>query len=360
MRPQRTRTRTRTRTAAVAVVTCGALYACTIVNGLEVPKRSDGGVAPPRDASPSADACVVPDAGPVRDSGTVVPGGPPIDGVYAVRKITFGTGTFDASNSSICPRISPTCRRPNGVQIQPATSECANSAGAAISLLSTSYSVESRYNYLTSAGKAGALFRIQRAVGTDRAGISFYPSPGREVCGKDVAPVWNGRDVWDIDAAALSDKASKISTYFTQTTLSPTAQSLTVQLPGLALRASSEFTLRLDNPTLTFRLVNGEPVEALVIGRWSAEDSYRAVRTLLIGDDKHPLCKDPILDPQARKFLCESRDITASGTPAGQNCDAISMAIDLELAPALLGDAQTLKVPPDPCADAPAPSPSCP
>lgn len=353
--------RWRARNVVVAAGTCGTLYACTIVNGLEVPKRTDAGVVTPgRDGGPTADACVVPDAGGVRDSGTIVPGGPPIDGVYAVRKITFGTGTFDTGNNTVCPRIFQTCRRPNGVQVQPANNECANSGGAAIALLATSYSVEARYNFLTAAGKAGALFRVQRAVGTDRAGISFYPSPGREVCGKDVAPLWDGKDVWDIDGAALSDKSSKISSYFTQTTLSPTAQSLTVQLPGLALRASSEFTLRLDNPTLTFRLVNGEPVEALVIGRWPAEDSYRAVRSLLIGDDKHPLCKDPVLDPQARKFLCDSRDIAASGTPAGQNCDAISMAIDLELAPAQLGDVQTLKVPPDPCTDAPAPSPVCP
>lgn len=299
----------------LAASSAGALHACTIVDGLEVPKPSV--FAPCVDAAASTDR------------------------VYAVRSIAFDVAGFDAGDPRSCPPVQAACKgaRPGSASL------CGNRGGEAISDIRDTYALADRLNADIERGRGGVLVRVQGYNGCaddPSVVVSLYPSLGVYAGGAPSPARWNGDDVWELDRTSLANVERKVSRYFGSGTA--LGGVVVARMDGASTRVSGDFQLSISDASLSVRFEgDGGVGGALLVGRWGAQEAYQGLRsaTFTVGDASTPICAQPILDKALQGYVCNARDLPPADAGAtAVPCETVSLAFRMTLVPAKLGDAR--------------------
>lgn len=226
-----------------------------------------------------------------------------------------------------------------------------NSTGALFDAVKTLFPLFDRLNEMFQDGDTrGIVLRVEGYNGgTDDPAVTlaFYESTGVET----TPPTWTASDRWKVDVAAAAGDAptngkpesrvprlSSTSAYVRDGVLvAPLGDNALLRLdPRLELKLQrATFTARIRKLTDTSLELTG----GLLTGTWVGEDILRAIRNAdAPGSSTNAICDIPIVEEQARLKICEGLDLLKDENAGAESlCDAASLGLAMELAPASLG-----------------------
>lgn len=363
---------------------------CSIANGLVLPPK--GVDASAVDQSVSETSSPAPDADDGCEHARVpkpTPGAPDgpenLDLLFAFRSVDFGSGKVGLDLDNVC-----TCT--NGAQgsckvtsSAPACDENGGRDNALGRILSTikgtaHYDIEERINELIDRGKSGLLVRVQGWNGQpddSLVQVSFYPSRG--VCTppaiaadagdagdagdasdagdsgdaaeagdadpfydptlpRCVPPTFDASDEWAYDPTQLLGDPSRVISKLTATNAYVTNGMLVAEVAGRMPLATLDLILQAG---VVMGRIGANPPSlsgGIIAGRWKLEDAFQALRRLSVGDAGLPLCQSPAYQI-GESTICSLADIMAlpSDDDSGVACNAISVGVAFEAAPASFG-----------------------
>lgn len=185
---------------------------------------------------------------------------------------------------------------------------------------------------------------------------NYYAYMGTTTDGGTPKPKWDGNDVWPVASDSVMDgmlsKPNNVdpNAYVSNNQLVATLGDSGFRLLiGLTTAVHVNLDLHLH---AAFVVCNIEPTTVgrwgftlkgcTLAGRWTADDLLHQVWHFPDPTDlQHPkpLCTDSPPYQSFKNYICQSQDITSSGT-AGPTapCDALSFGVNFDTMPALLGD----------------------
>lgn len=356
--------------ACLGLVACSAVLAvfdgCTIVNGLTVP--SDAAEEPRGlDAgSPDGDTCAhaLP---PPKPNIPDTPGDRTV--VVVAKRFTTGASDilapvgFDLDNSCSCPPAvaQPCVSRKDHCDLAGGRD---NATGRLFNTLlgvptSQKLDLEERVNNGIRAGKNTILIRVLGYNGTPEdpeVTVQVFATLGYFGGGAGttfVPPRFTADERWALDSRqfTVTPDVPKATTggYVTGGKLVATldvtldlSDNFSVALTGAILQADLAFPGGGGSPTIT---------GGLLAGRWPISDVLRIAGGLRLQDGGKLICETPIAYATIKDLACQEVDLVANRADEnkGVACDALSVALLFEAAPASLGEVRT----PNPAADCP-------
>ncbi|MBL8609981.1 MAG: hypothetical protein JNL38_21780 [Myxococcales bacterium] len=354
------------------------LARCTVFDGLS---------ADPPDAGPAEAA--TPDAPATSEAGggcRVLPPSPPstfVGGdessfVVVIRSVAFGAPDagaapeigFDLDGLCSCPeaescvasRTTPACDLPGGRD-----NEALKLFRAFVALRGIDLSA--RANESVATGTHAVLLRVERYNGRDddsEVTVSAYGSRGLvqpDGAGGITTPVppkLTAEDRWSVSKSSVIDEVQLASA---QSAVGYVRGRKLVVAMDVTLGVSSDFRIPIGGGVLVADVVGGPGAyrlsDAVIAGRWSLTDAVTSLGKLRDQDGTYFCEKRADVTYQAVKStVCRSADLTKSpkSDRTGAPCDAISIAVGFDTAPASLGvvvpdppPTPCDALPPDPC-----------
>jgi hypothetical protein len=220
----------------------------------------------------------------------------------------------------------------------------------------TSDGLSELYSSFAELGRWSVLIRVSGYNGTandDKVRVEWYPSGGTAM-----PPLWNGADQWPIVPTAFEeitvpiiDDAGMPTDAGMQVTVPKyvdndgyvTNEILVFSLPDSILTASNGQTrlgMNLTDGTVMAR-IDKQPSgvflrDGVVAGRMKQEDLFRMVADFRDHNGK-PFCTDNPFWPSTKDAFCRGLDIQTGFAVPNKRCDAVSVGLGFESAPAMLG-----------------------
>jgi hypothetical protein len=378
--------------AVVGAVLALVFFACTIVDGLSLPDVDAGDGA--ADASEAGAGF---DAGPCRRPGWPDPppfnGGGSIQFRVAVTGMDFGTVQPDAGPGGDASPGPPagynldkqcTCEKPDPAS-PPDPSSCVtsgsnmacddidgidNATGRLVNgpARAAKLDVGSQVTRALASGHNGLLIQVSQYNGMPNDSditLSFYESGGPVklladggVSTDNVKPTFTTADLWSVDTASLLPTTSPDSYVAISTTPGWVTNNILVASNlNAALRVDANLSIQMRGAAITARISqeNGAYFlrDAFVVGRWPTSDALRSLGQVVPPTDGGGyLCDDPVTFAYLKALICDSADISTNG-PDNQmlKCDALSVGIHFEAAPATFGPVIAVPSVTAPCAN---------
>ncbi|MBM4356876.1 MAG: hypothetical protein FJ096_02075 [Deltaproteobacteria bacterium] len=311
-----------------------------------------------------------------------VPGGAEIEVIAAVRAIDIGEGAPDLSSlgpargydlDQFCTGEGDgsSCLLPEGGNPAASKDGPGGIDNASAVLFGAIKAFEplldsARFSEGADRGDWSLLVRVQGYNGLpddSEVTVSLYPSPGlrAEKCvSMDAVPKWDGTDAWPVGTSALKmgsgtgDDGGRgtcspgVPGYsfdrprFTDPKAYVSGGQVVANLPDVEITAwlaKSPLVLRLKAGFVTGKLVkvgSGYGIEGgRFVGRWPTSAMLRQLAASVTSE--LPVCTDNPIYKLLKDGVCDARDVTSTLGGPTTPCDALSIGIAFEAAPATLG-----------------------